>query len=90
MKLTDFIHLSPNVKLYKHESFHTIRYSGQIFSKTEVMKMIKEQVTQDVLSQVSKKETKERVVNLLDHFESIHPDKIFVPFSICLVGKKLN
>ena len=28
--------------------------------------------------------------NVRLHFESIHPDKVFIPMTICLVGKKLH
>lgn len=77
MKLKDFIKLAPRVKLYKTGEVFG-RPHHYTYTKKQVKQMIIDQIYEDFLSKVSKKEIKERVANLIEKFEIIPPKPIMV------------
>lgn len=77
MRVVDFVRLSPKVKLYKIGNAFGKPHSNT-YTKGQVEQMIVDQIYDDLLTKVSKKEIKERVRNLIDKFEPVPPKQVLI------------
>lgn len=74
MKLIVFIYLAPSTTLFRSRKSLS-GHGKEFYKKSEVISIIHNQVQDDILCHVSKKEIKQRIRNLLDDFELAPKEK---------------